>query len=175
MIDYLDQLQELADGDFNVEWTFGSKASKLVHPSSSYTAIVQDVKDGIIDLAVGPIWITGERLSLSTYTVPLFYSPTVLITAKPGIDNSLGAQTSKVLAPFEAGVWLLIVLIITLTALLSMWFSGEVSERFKNVRREAGARTRASQGGNNPDGPSLKKIKYKIWARYVRTMQNRIV
>ena len=169
MIDYLDQLQQLADGDFDVQYTFGSKASKLVHPSSSYTAIVQDVKDGLIDMAVGPIWITGERLRISSYTVPLFYSPTVLITSKPGVDSSLGAQTSKVLAPFEAGVWLLIVLIIALTAILSMWFSGEGPERLKIARRQSRSVVR-SMARNIPEGPSMKKMKYKIWARYVQKL-----
>lgn len=167
MIDYLDQLQQLADGDFDVEWTIGSKASKLVHPSSSYTAIVQDVTDGLIDMAVGPIWITGERLRLSTYTVPLFYSLSVLITSKPGVDDSLGAQTSKVLAPFEAGVWLLIVLIITFTAILSMWFSGEGPERLKIVRSSSAMRSAAR---NVPEEASLKRIKYKIWARYIQKL-----
>ena len=53
MVDYLDELQTLSGGDFEVEWTHGSKASKLVHPSSSYTAVAQDVKDGLVDMAVG--------------------------------------------------------------------------------------------------------------------------
>lgn len=155
MVDYLYQLQTLSDGDFDVEWTFGSRASKLTHPSSAYTASVQDVQDGLIDFVVGPIWVTGERLRMSTYTVPLFYSPRTLIAPAPGVDNGLGAQTSKVLAPFETGVWLMIVLIVTLTAVLSTWFSGESDERVKNARRSSRTRGR--------DEP--KRLNCAIWGR----------
>lgn len=155
MVDYLDQLQTLAAGDFNVEWTFGSKASKLIHPSSAYTASVQDVQDGLIDMAVGPIWMTGERLTISSYTVPLFYSPTVMIVPAPGVDDSLRAQTSKVFAPFEMGVWLMIGLIIFLTAMLTTWFSGESDRRVQTARRNSRTRGR--------DEP--KRLNYAIWGR----------
>ncbi|KAL7550375.1 hypothetical protein ACHAWF_013616 [Thalassiosira exigua] len=155
MVDYLDELQTLSEGDFEVEWTHGSKASKLVHPSSSYTAVAQDVKDGLVDMAVGPIWVTGERLRMTTYTIPLFYSTTVLIAPAPGVDNSLTAQTSKVLAPFETRVWLMIVLIICLTALLSIWFSGEANERVRNIRQWSRTRGR--------DEP--KRLNLAIWGR----------
>ena len=65
MIDYLRELQELSGGDFEVEWTHGSRASRRVHPSSAYTASVQDIADGTVDLAVGPIWVTADRLRLA--------------------------------------------------------------------------------------------------------------
>ncbi len=77
---------------------------------------------------------------MSTYADPLFYSPTALIALKPGVDNLLGAQISKVLAPFEPSVWLMIVLIIILTTLLLMWFLGKSKARMRNVRRLTGRR-----------------------------------
>ena len=45
MVDYLYELKALAGCDFRVEWTHGSRASKLVHPSSSCTAVIQDARD----------------------------------------------------------------------------------------------------------------------------------
>jgi len=135
MVEYLDQLQTLAKGDFNVEWTFGSKSSMLIHPNSPYTASVQDVQDGLVDMALGPIWVTGERLRMSTYTVPLYYSPQLLMVPAPGKANVLWTQTSKVLAPFEMGAWVMIVLVIALTAILSTWFSGEFGRRLRNAQR----------------------------------------
>ena len=97
-----------------------------MHPTSIFTAAIQDVKDGLVDMAVGPYWVTGERLRLTSFTIPfrkfwpkilgiLFYffltqnlvtcllpdiDRTVLVIPKPGMKNSLSAQTSKVLAPF---------------------------------------------------------------------------
>lgn len=161
MIDYLDQVQALADGDFTIEWTFGSKASRLVHPSSAYTASVQDIQDGLIDMAVGPIWVTGERLHMTTFTVPLYYSRTVLVVPKPGVNNSMQAQSSKVLAPFSIGVWLMIVAIIAITATLSVWFSGQKKKILTQARRVSMTRgeTRESIAWQR------KRTKHKLYAR----------
>ena len=76
---------------------------------------------------------------MASYTIPLFYSPTVLIAPRPGVDNSLAAQTVKVLAPFEPWVWALILLVIVVTAILSVWFSGESRKRIRQVRRMSSA------------------------------------
>ena len=123
MIDYLRELQELSGGDFEVEWTHGSRASRRVHPSSAYTASVQDIADGTVDLAVGPIWVTADRLRLAQYTIIVDYSKTVLIIPRPGVNTSLSQQVSKVLEPFAPSVWLMMVLVILITAILSVWFS----------------------------------------------------
>ena len=71
LINYMQALQRTAGGDFNVTYTYGSKASRLLHPTSSYTAVVQDINNGLVDMAIGPFWVTGERLKLVSYTVPL--------------------------------------------------------------------------------------------------------
>jgi len=52
-------------------YTFGSASSRLLHPTSSFTAVVQDVKDGLVDMGVGPYWVTGERLKMASFTVPI--------------------------------------------------------------------------------------------------------
>ena len=71
LIEYLNSLVDIADGDFNISYTHVSQASKRVHKTSSFTAAVQDIEDGLVDFAVGPFWITGERLQMTSYTVPL--------------------------------------------------------------------------------------------------------
>jgi len=35
-----------------------------VHPQSSFTAAVQDIMDGLVDMSVGPFWITSEFLNI---------------------------------------------------------------------------------------------------------------
>ncbi len=71
-IDYMNELVKISNGDIqNVTFTHTSKASLKRYPASSFTAAVQDVENGLMDMAVGPFWITGQRLKMTTYTVPL--------------------------------------------------------------------------------------------------------
>eukprot|EP00984_Skeletonema_dohrnii_P002871 scaffold976_cov102-Skeletonema_dohrnii-CCMP3373.AAC.10 len=61
-IDYMNSIVQLSKGDIqNVTFTHTSRASSKQYPSSSFTAAVQDVENGLVDMAVGPFWITGQR------------------------------------------------------------------------------------------------------------------
>lgn len=62
---------EIANGDFTMEYTSGSKAARKVHPTSAFTAAIQDVEDGLIDGSIGPFWITSSRLQMTAFTMPL--------------------------------------------------------------------------------------------------------
>jgi len=71
-IDYIHSLVEISNGDIqNLTFTHTSKASVKLYPRSEWTAAVQDVENGLVDMAVGPFWITGQRLKMTTFTVPL--------------------------------------------------------------------------------------------------------
>ena len=71
-IDYIEKLIGISNGDIlMVNYTHRSNAASLINPTSTGTATVQDVADGLVDLAVGPYWITGERLKMTAFTVPL--------------------------------------------------------------------------------------------------------
>lgn len=70
-INYVKALQEASDGDFTIDFIHGSRASRRVHPSSPGTAAVQDVADGLADIAIGPLWITGSRLRMTAFTMPI--------------------------------------------------------------------------------------------------------
>lgn len=69
--DFMQSLQDLSMGDINVTYTYGSRSSKLLYPFSAYTAAIQDIKDGLVDMAIGSYWITGERLKMAAFTVPI--------------------------------------------------------------------------------------------------------
>ena len=70
-INYINDIKKIAGGDIkNIVYTPRSKASGIVHPYSSYTAAVQDIEDGIVDMAIGPFWITLQRLKMTAFTVP---------------------------------------------------------------------------------------------------------
>ena len=79
-IDYVKELMKLSNGDIaTVNYTHPSNNAKSMHPESSGTAVIQDIADGLVDMAVGPFWITGERLRLAAFTLPIGKSLTRMI------------------------------------------------------------------------------------------------
>jgi len=89
----------------------------------------------MITQAVGPFWITDERLAMTSYTVPLVYDKTVLVIPRPGSKKSLHFETVKVLQPFTPWLWVLVILVITATAGLGVWFSDREKLAKKNYGR----------------------------------------
>jgi len=125
---YVEKLVEISNGDISkFTYTHRSRVSSDLHPSSSFTAAVQDLKDGLVDMSVGPFWITRERLNMTAFTVPIVVDRTYLVIPRPGSAETLNDQIGKVLAPFEDGLWLMLLGIIAITALLSVWFSDRTS------------------------------------------------
>lgn len=84
----------------------------------SFTAAVRDIQNGLVDMSIGPFWITDERLEMSAFTLPLVYDKTYLVVPKPGSSNSLAAQTQKVLQPFTPGLWGFVLVVIVVASLL---------------------------------------------------------
>ena len=71
-IDYVNHIVELSNGDIqNVSFSHTSRASLKRYPADAGTAAVRDVANGLVDMAVGPFWITKERLKMTSFTVPL--------------------------------------------------------------------------------------------------------
>lgn len=71
-MNYINNILRVTDGDIKeISFTHRSKANGNLHPTSSYTAAVQDIEDGIADMAIGPFWITAQRLRMTAFTVPL--------------------------------------------------------------------------------------------------------
>jgi len=138
-ITYIKKIQEVSGGDIqNINFTYRSQASSLVHPGSSFTAAVQDLEDGLVDMAVGPFWITAQRLRMSSFTLPLVYDKTYLVIPKPGTKETLNAQIGKVLAPLSMDLWWLLIGFTVITALLSVWFSDRSDKVMNEHARQAG-------------------------------------
>ncbi|KAL7546227.1 hypothetical protein ACHAWF_009562 [Thalassiosira exigua] len=153
-MNYLEDIFDISNGDIrNISYTYRSKVSTRIHPTSSYTAAVQDIHDGLVDMAVGPFWITTERLQLTAFTIPIVIDKTFLVIPRPGTSNSLNEQIEKVLMPFSNELWALVIAIIVMAALLSVWFSDRSSE-------EAMARREREMGlHRNRSMPSLRRRK----------------
>ena len=85
---------------------------------------MQDLEDGLVDMSVGPFWVTADRLKKFAFTVPLYYDQTFLVVKNPATTGWF-AQAKQVLMPFTFRMWILILAAILLSALLSVWFSDQ--------------------------------------------------
>eukprot|EP00956_Cyclotella_meneghiniana_P038556 scaffold156105_cov73-Cyclotella_meneghiniana.AAC.1 len=136
-IDLVRDIVELAGNDISsFNTTYKSRASGIAHPASSFTAAVRDIQNGLVDMSIGPFWITDERLEMSAFTLPLVYDKTYLVVPKPGSSNSLAAQTQKVLQPFTPGLWGFVLVVIVVASLLGCWFAGEPEEVSSRLESE---------------------------------------
>lgn len=81
----------------------------------------------------GPFWVTDERLKMTAFTLPIVYDKTYLVVPKPGSVSSLSDSAKKVLEPFTAQLWFLIIFIIILTALCGLWFMDDSRKRPMDV------------------------------------------
>ena len=132
--------KQISNGDIqSMNFTHRSRVSGIVHPASSFTAAVQDIEDGLVDMAVGPFWVTSQRLQMASFSLPFTYDKTYLVIPKPGTKDTLMDQVSKVLAPFSYGLWGLVLGVIAAAAFLSVWFieSGKSSRRMGSRRKKA--------------------------------------
>ena len=89
---------------------------------------------------VGPIWVTGQRLGLTAFTIPFVIDRSYLVVPRDG-SESLTYEVQKVLEPFSLPFWLCILLVIFLAAALSVWFwvpphSGVVSSTQVMARKK---------------------------------------
>ena len=84
--------------------------------------------------------VTGERLKMSSFTLPMGHDKTYLVIKKPGSTNSLNKQVQKVLQPFSYGLWALVIVIILVSAMLSVWF-GSHSYRTQQHRTNIKVKT----------------------------------
>ncbi|KAL3779463.1 hypothetical protein ACHAWO_006448 [Cyclotella atomus] len=138
-IDYAEELMRVSNGDIAmINYTHRSNAADLGYPSSPGTATVQDVADGLIDMAIGPFWITGERLKMTAFTVPLVYDKTVLVIQNPGSQRSILSESAKVAKPFKPGLIGISGAIILTSAVLSLWFSNrnKLAEQYGKSLRD---------------------------------------
>ena len=70
-IHFVKEITAISNGDIrSMNFTHRSKVSGVVHPTSSFTAAVLDIEDGLVDMAVGPFWVTAQRLQMASYSLP---------------------------------------------------------------------------------------------------------
>jgi len=102
-IDVYKAMQEI--GGFNLVFVPVSNAS-LVDHSSAWTACVQDVSNGIVDLCVGNFWVTPERLGLgANFITPATTDTFKLLVKSRNSMPSLAERLWTPFAPFSGSLW----------------------------------------------------------------------
>ena len=150
--------KQISKGDIqSMNFTHRSRVSGIVHPASSFTAAVQDIEDGLVDMAVGPFWVTSQRLQMTSFSLPFTYDKTYLVIPKPGTKDTLLDQVSKVLAPFSYGLWGLVLAVIAVAALLSVWFT----DRSPSQSNNTDARMRSMHSNRHKKG----RLGMKVYSR----------
>mmetsp|Transcript_39520 Transcript_39520/g.72385 ORF Transcript_39520/g.72385 Transcript_39520/m.72385 type:complete len:428 (-) Transcript_39520:162-1445(-) len=79
---------------------------------------------------------------MTAFTVPIDIDRIVLVIPNPGTNDSIGEQVAKVIEPFTVGVWIMVIVIVTLTGLLSVWFSEEGYKRRLGQAKRPNRRTK---------------------------------
>ncbi len=93
--------------------------------SSRWSQCVHDVQNDNIDLCVGDFYLTPERWTQANFVTP-YSSVLIGMWVPPGaVDNSFSAKISKTFAPFEASLWLIIILGGALASLLYVIFEAD--------------------------------------------------
>jgi len=72
----------------------------------------------------------------------MVYDKTFLVIPNPGKNEKLSVQVAKVLAPFSASLWFLLIIIILFTALMSVWFAARTEVPQDNHQRRISSRKR---------------------------------
>lgn len=123
------ELRHGAQGIAAIDYTHISNAA-IAHvferdnTKSSYTACIDDVENGRVDMCAADFWITSDRLARVPFTMPMTMQKIQLfipqgVVVDPPLKEMLGA----VFRPFEPSVWVFIFALAILVGLLDMWLN----------------------------------------------------
>ena len=132
IIDYLAKLTNTAKQN-NVTFKYQPRSggSKIRSPNSAFTGAVTDVQAGISDMAAGMFWITSERLSMTTFTVPLFQAGLLLYQPELEEEEGLFHSARQMFKPFHTGLWILLCVFVIVVGILNVWFASRSGDRNK--------------------------------------------
>ncbi len=155
-------------GEFQIEWRETSEGSFTKH-ASAWTACVQDVQAGLLDVCVGNFWSTEERLKKTTFLTPTDIEMFYLLVKRASADTSVQHRIKAPFQPFSAGLWGTLIISVLLTGMLSVFFDRAApgKRKVRPSRRqedEENAAGGASVASPPPNG-------WKLWiARYTESL-----
>lgn len=123
ILDYISAVVEMSNVQA-INFTARSGGSDVASGGgSAWTASIHDIQAGISDISTSSYWITSERLQQVAFTTPVSVDKIFLWVEQPHTDNSFGGLASKVMKPFEAEVWILMILAVILVSFLTVLFA----------------------------------------------------
>ena len=109
-IDYLNAIKDISNIGA-IEYTFVSGAA--LNWTNGWTAAVRDVQAGLACFALSNFWVTVDRLSMTSFTVPIFQEKMYLFAAlSSSADNdqsTVAENAAQVFMPFSWQLWLLLI------------------------------------------------------------------
>ena len=124
---------------FSIEEVVVSNESRIAHPKSVWTACVNDVGRGKVDLCLSTFWILSDRLELTTFAQP-FRTDIIALVVPYGENKETtgGGKTQPllwILEPADGRVWISLLLIWFVTALTLFVTEGGLEKIASQKRR----------------------------------------
>jgi hypothetical protein len=155
-VDYYEEMAAM--GNFELEYYPVSNSSLQDH-GSAWTACVQDVAAGVLDLCVANVWVTPERIELgAAFVTPAtsdrFKLLTLVTTDVPTVWERLWTP----FAPFTSALWMSIVATWFVVGFMYAMFGSasdfskdlnifhEFEEKKEKMKREKAMNARPSEG-----------------------------
>lgn len=115
---YIDLYKAASElGGFTIEWTTTSVGSLNNH-DSSWTACVDDVSKGLVDLCIGNFWTTQSRLAMTTFTTPNDIDTFYMTVPRPKESSDFLDSFIKPFAPFTLDLWLCIIAMVVVVGVI---------------------------------------------------------
>ena len=94
---------------FTIEWHEISNGSLTLHAPDTTKACVDDVGRGLLDLCIGIVWMIADRMSLSSFTAPVYTNTWYLMVKRPVETESFLEDMGHPFLPFTWQLWVAIV------------------------------------------------------------------
>ena len=108
---FIDLLNDIASrANFMVQYESVSIGSIKKYKGDLWTACVQDVARGLLDMCIGNFWENSPRRQIAQFSTSILNDRFYMIVPLPREDDSFGAQMSKLFQPFSPTLWLTIIL-----------------------------------------------------------------
>ena len=108
MIELLEAISEKAN--FTIVYEAPSAGAIAENGGDTFSACVQDVGRGLLDMCVSNFWETTQRRQMTQFTTTIFSENFYMVVPLPQIDNSLAVEITKLLRPFSNDLWLTILI-----------------------------------------------------------------
>lgn len=108
---YIELLNDVAArANFTIQYESVAAGTVKEYNGNTWSACVQDVGRGLLDLCVGNFWETTPRRQIAQFSTPIFNDFFYMVVPLPQMDSGVGAQMGKLFQPFTLTLWITVLL-----------------------------------------------------------------